>query len=176
MLQDFYPFNHAKSVFTIDYAKLYDMGYRGLVFDIDNTLVHHGDDSTPQVDQLFADLHQMGFSTLLLSNNDQARVLRFLRNIDSLYVCDAEKPEVAGYIKALDMLGLPANQVLVIGDQLFKDILGANRVGLASILVDFIRQEGETKLGKTRRLEQVVLEFYRRDRSLFNRLGDIQKR
>ena len=46
MFKKFYPYAYVESVFVIDYQKLYEKGYRGLIFDIDNTLVHHGDDST----------------------------------------------------------------------------------------------------------------------------------
>ena len=53
MFKRFYPYAYVDSVFAINYQKLYNMGYRGLIFDIDNTLVHHGDDSTPEIDDLF---------------------------------------------------------------------------------------------------------------------------
>ena len=45
MLKNFYPYEYVKSVFDIDYHKLYSLGYRGILFDIDNTLVHHGENS-----------------------------------------------------------------------------------------------------------------------------------
>ena len=84
MLKKFYPFERAKSVFAIDYNKLYEKGYRGLIFDIDNTLVPHGKDSTPQVDELFVQIQKAGLKTLLLSNNDEPRVKRLLKNRDAL--------------------------------------------------------------------------------------------
>ena len=46
MLEKYYPHEYAQTVFSIDYQKLYKKGFRGIIFDIDNTLVHHGDDST----------------------------------------------------------------------------------------------------------------------------------
>ena len=53
MIKKYYPYEYAESVFMIDYQKLYQKGFRGIIFDIDNTLVHHGDDSTPEIDDLF---------------------------------------------------------------------------------------------------------------------------
>lgn len=164
MLDKYFPTETAGSVFEIEYDRLYDKGYRGLIFDIDNTLVHHGDDSNDRVDELFARLNTIGFKCLLLSNNNEARVLRFKENIDCMYICDADKPETGGYEEALKMLGLDKNSVICIGDQLFTDILGANRCKMASILVDFIRLPGVKKIGKKRRLEQVILFFYKRRR------------
>ena len=74
MFRNFYPWEYSKSVFDIDYKKLYRQGYRGIIFDVDNTLVHHGDDSTPEVDQLFRTLHEIGFKTFLLTDNNEERV------------------------------------------------------------------------------------------------------
>ena len=70
MIKKYYPYEYAESVFMIDYQKLYQKGFRGIIFDIDNTLVHHGDDSTPEIDDLFRKIQGLGLKTLLLSNND----------------------------------------------------------------------------------------------------------
>lgn len=173
MLKRFYPYEYADSVFAIDYQKLYNKGYRGLIFDIDNTLVHHGKDSTAEVDALFQKIHQAGLKTILLSNNSEKRILRFLRNIDSAYIAEADKPEVAGYLLAVEQLGIPKEQSLCIGDQVFTDIYGANRAGIASILVKYLRYPDEKKIGIRRNLEKIILKCYQRSRSCRGRLGDI---
>lgn len=173
MLKCFYPYEYAESVFSIDYQKLYDQGYRGLIFDIDNTLVHHGEDSTPEVDTLFRHIHQVGLKTILLSNNSEKRILRFLQNIDSDFIAEANKPEVAGYLQAVERLGFPREQVLYIGDQVFTDIYGANKAGIASILVKYLRYPDEKKIGIRRNLEKIILQCYQRSRSCCGRLGDI---
>ncbi|MGN1014469.1 MAG: YqeG family HAD IIIA-type phosphatase [Butyricicoccus sp.] len=173
MLKRFYPYEYADSVFSIDYQKLYDQGFRGILFDIDNTLVHHGDDSTPEIDSLFSQIQSIGLKTILISNNDEARVKRFIKNIDTLYICDADKPNTAAYLKAVKMLGIRKKEALVIGDQMFIDILGANKSGIASILVKFIKLESETKIGKRRYLEYLVLKIWKHNKKYRNRLGDI---
>ena len=172
-MTNLYPYEYVDSVFSIDYNALYEQGIRGLIFDIDNTLVHHGDDSTPEIDQLFRDIQAIGFKTLLLSNNEEKRINRFVENITTYYICDAEKPKTWGYLKALEIMELEKKQVVVIGDQIFTDVLGANRAKLASILVKFIRLPEETKIGKRRRLEQVVLATYYCCPKYKNRLGGI---
>ena len=176
MFWKFYAYEYVESVFTIDYEKLYEKGCRGILFDIDNTLVHHGDDSTPEIDELFRRVQRMGFRTILLTDNEEERVRRFIRNIDTLYLCDAGKPDPASYLRAIEMIGLEKSQVVCVGDQIFTDILGANRSGIASILVRFIRLDSETRIGRRRQLEKVILWFYRRNRSAINRLGNIKKR
>lgn len=175
MLKRYYPYEYAESIFNIDYSKLYSLGYRGIIFDIDNTLVHHGDDSTPEVDELFKHIHSIGLKTLLLSNNNTERIKRFLKNIDSSYIADADKPKTDNYHKAVNMLGLKREEVVFIGDQLFTDIYGANKSGIASILVRFLQREGETKIGKKRTLEKVILKIYSLSKSYQHRIGDIYK-
>ncbi len=175
MLKRFYPFEYVDSVFAIDYQKLYAKGYRGILFDIDNTLVHHGEDSTEEVDELFRMIQGIGFQTLLLSDNNQERIQRFLKNINSLYIQEAGKPDPANYLKGVQMMGIKKEEAVVVGDQIFTDILGANRSGIDSILVKYLRYENETKIGKRRQLEKIILRFYRRNQSCQHRIGDIQK-
>lgn len=176
MFKMFYPYEHVSSVFAINYEELYNNGYRGIIFDIDNTLVHHGDDSTKEIDELFVSIGNIGFKTMVLSNNTEERVKRFLRNIDSPYICDADKPKTDGYLKAVEMLGIKKEEALFVGDQMFVDIVGANKSGIANILVDFIRKSGETKIGKKRYLEKAILTIYRKNKRFQHRLGDIVKK
>lgn len=175
MLGAYFPCEYADSVFDIDYKKLYGRGYRGVIFDIDNTLVPHGDDSTPEVDALFKEIHESGLKTLLLSNNDTERIERFLQNIDSLYIPDAAKPNTGGYLRAVEMLEVNKKEAVFIGDQTFTDIVGANRSGIDSILVKYIGWGVEKKIGIKRRLEIIVLKFYSLRKSRQHRLGDIFK-
>lgn len=175
MFKAFYPYEYVESVFSIDYNKLYNKGYRAIIFDIDNTLVPHGKDSTKEVDDLFQTIHNAGLKTLLLSNNDEERITRFLKNIDSMYICDAEKPNVANYFKAIEMLNIKKEAVVFVGDQIFTDIYGANKSGIDNILVAYIRAKNETKIGIRRNLEKIILKFYELNRSCQNRIGDILK-
>lgn len=170
----FYPYEYVKSVFHIDYEKLYALGYRGVIFDIDNTLVHHGEDSTPQVDALFQQIHSTGLKTLLLSNNNTERIERFLKNIDSPYIPDADKPKTESFDKAVELLGIRKEEAVVVGDQLFTDVYGANKSGIASILVQFLHYEGN-KIGKRRTVEKWILKFYKLNKSCQHRIGDIHK-
>jgi len=173
ILKQLFPYEYVESVFAINYTNLYNLGFRALIFDIDNTLVHHGDNSTNEIDNLFKRLYSIGFKTLLLSNNSEERIKRFNVNIGSPYIFDADKPNPSCFIKAVEMLGVDKKEAIVIGDQIFTDILGANRSGIASILVKFIQLDNETKIGKRRQLEKMILRIYSLFNSQKHRLGDV---
>lgn len=175
MLKKLFPYNYVDSVFVIDYEKLMQTGIKALLFDIDNTLVYHGTDSTPQVDSLINNLQQMGFKILLITDNDEERTLRLMKNFKCDYICDAEKPSSKSYNKALEILGVNNNEAVVIGDQIFKDILGANNSNIPSILVKFIRLKSETNFGKRRKAEDIILKIYNKSRKYKNRFGNITK-
>lgn len=175
MFKILYPYEYVESVFSVDYNKLYNNGFKGIIFDIDNTLVHHGDDSTKEIDELFKEIQGIGLKTIILSNNGEERIKRFLKNIDSLYICNAEKPKVTNYLKAVEMMGIKKEEAIFIGDQIFTDILGANRSKIANILVKYIREKNETKIGKRRQAENIILKLYKRNKSVQNRLGNIIK-
>ena len=174
MLGRFYPCEYVDSVFSVDYTKLFRMGFRGIIFDIDMTLVPHGEDSTPQVDALFKNIHDIGLKTLLLTNNDEERVKRFMKNIDTLYICDANKPNPENYLKAVELLGIRKDEAIFFGDQIFVDILGANKSGIASILVKYVTAYEEKNIGIRRNLEKIILKFYGLS-SRRHKLGDILK-
>lgn len=176
MLKEYYPYEYVKSVFAIDYKRLWQMGFCGLIFDVDNTLVHHGDDSNEKVDRFFAKLHKMGFKTCLLSDNEKSRVERFNKNIQTLYICDAGKPDPAGYEKAIELMGVEKIRAVVIGDQIITDIHGANNAGLPSILVHFIRLPYEKRIGIRRYVEFFVMWTWKHRKKYRYRLGDIRRR
>ena len=175
MLKNFYPYEYVESVFTIDYEKLYEKGYRGLIFDIDNTLVPHGADSTPEVDELFKKIQNIGFKTFLLSDNGVKRIEKFLENIDNCsYIDNAGKPNPDNYLKAVELLEIEKDKIIYIGDQTFKDILGANKAGITSILVKYIGYYDNDKKGIKRNIEKYILKMYRRNKKYQHRLGDIE--
>lgn len=162
-LSAFYPDEWENSTYTIDYEKWYEKGYRGIIFDIDNTLVPHGAPADDPSVRLFRRLHDMGFHTMLLSNNRKARVLPFAEAVDTDYIALANKPFIANYIQACRNMGTETENTLFIGDQLFTDIRGAKKAGIYSILVDPINPKEEIQIVLKRRLEAVVLRRFRRD-------------
>ncbi len=160
MLEIFYPDNEAESAYEIDYDALYGQGYRGIIFDIDNTLVPHGAPADERAAALFQRLHETGFRTVLLSNNKEPRVKMFNDGVHSQYIFKAGKPGREGYERAMKAMGTDARSTMFVGDQLFTDIWGARRAGLATWLVKPIHPREEIQIVLKRRLERIVLYFY----------------
>ncbi len=152
------------SVYEVDFNRLYKKGIRGLIFDIDNTLVPHGADADERIEKLFGELKKMGFKTFLLSNNKLERVKRFNANIRSLYIYKAGKPNAVNYIKAMRMMGTGKENTVFIGDQLFTDIWGAKKAGISTILLNPIDKKEEIQIVLKRYLEKIVLNTYEKER------------
>ncbi len=163
MFERFFPDEYLDSAYAVDYEKLYQQGYRGVLFDIDNTLVPHGAPADKRARELFQRLKKLGFSCCLVSNNKKKRVEPFAREVGVKYIEMAAKPSRRGYQRAMERLGTNPGNTVFIGDQLFTDILGAKNAGLKNILVKPIHPKEEIQIVLKRYLEKFVLHFYTKE-------------
>jgi hypothetical protein len=151
------------STYAIDFAQLRKNGIKALIFDIDNTLVPHGAPADERAIALFHQLHELGFSIMLLSNNKEPRVKMFCDAVEgAAYIYKAGKPGKKSYEKAMEQMHSDRQNTVFIGDQLFTDVWGAKRCGLYSILVKPIDKKEEIQIVLKRYLEKIVLFFYKR--------------
>lgn len=161
-----YPDEYLDSTYSIDFDQLYKEGYRGIIFDIDNTLVPHGAPADERAISLFAHLKELGFHCMLLSNNGEPRVKMFNDAVHVNYIYKAGKPKPSGYRKAMGILGTDTTNTLFVGDQIFTDVCGANLAGIRTILVKPIHPKEEIQIVLKRRLEAIVLLCYRLHRKI----------
>ena len=162
MFEKFFPREWIDSTYEIDFEKYYKAGYRGIIFDIDNTLVPHGADADERAKRLFKQLKAMGFDICLLSNNKKPRVQRFNKDVNVKYIFKAQKPYSRNYYAAAMTMHISVKSVLCIGDQLFTDIYGGNLAGIYTILVNPINRREEIQIVLKRFLERIVLHFYKK--------------
>ena len=160
MFEKFFPDRYVASTYVIDFEKLYKNGIRGLIFDIDNTLVPHGAPADERAIRLFKRLKEIGFSCCLISNNQEIRTFNEPIQVD--YVYNAHKPSTKNYKKAMEIMGTDVSDTVFIGDQLFTDVWGAKRTGIPSILVRPIHPKEEIQIVLKRYLENIVLHFYKK--------------
>lgn len=164
MLQGLYPKEYVDSTYVIDFENFYQKGYRGIIFDIDNTLVGHGEPADDRAKALFRRLKEMGFQTLMLSNNKEPRVKMFCDAVDAPYIYKAGKPSPKGYQRAMKLMGTTIENTLFVGDQIFTDVWGANQAGLYSVLVKPLYPSEEIQIVLKRYLEKIVLFCYKKYR------------
>ena len=157
-----YPGQYQDSTYEIDFEGLYEAGWRGILFDVDNTLVPHDAPADERSIALFERLHQIGFSTCLISNNKEPRVMPFAEALHTPYVYKAQKPNRRGYQEGMRRMETEKSNTLFVGDQLFTDVWGANRAGLYSILVKPINPKEEIQIVLKRYLEKPILYCYQR--------------
>ncbi len=162
MLRRFYPDRYYESAYVIDYEDFYKNGYRGIIYDVDNTLVEHGAPVTERALKLFDRLHDMGYETCIISNNSEKRVKPLADMVKSKYVSKANKPSPVNYVKAMELMGTDRNTTFFVGDQIFTDVWGANRAGIKSMLVKPIDKHEEIQIVLKRYLERIVLHFYKK--------------
>ena len=164
MFRTFFPDEYLDSTYEIDFEKLYQDGYRGLIFDIDNTLVRHGEPADERAVALFQRLKKIGFDCSLLSNNQYERVSSFNKEVQVHFIEDAHKPSTKNYIKAMELMKTDRSNTIFVGDQLFTDVYGAKRTGIRNILVKPIHPKEEIQIVFKRKLEKIVLYFYEKEK------------
>lgn len=136
-MDNFIPDIYQKSIYHIDYDKLIDDGIKCILMDLDNTCVPYKDkEPNKKLIELFETLKDMDFKLIIFSNAPKKRIAPFKKilNVDAL--ARAGKPNKKNFLKVLKLFNYNLSDVVIIGDQLYKDILGGNRVGIKTILVN----------------------------------------
>ena len=162
-----FPGEYLNSTYDIDFDKLYKKGYRGVIFDVDNTLVPHGEPADERAIALFTHLKELGFESMLLSNNKELRVKKFNDAVNVNYIYKANKPLPDNYKKAMHIMGTTKETTIFVGDQIFTDVLGGNLAGIRTILVKPIHPKEEIQIVLKRIPEKLILFLFKIKCKLF---------
>lgn len=163
MLKKFLPDEHVQSILDIHPEMLKKRGIKGLITDLDNTLVAWNEaHMTPELASWFDSFREAGISVMILSNNSERRVKLFSEPAHVPYVHRAKKPMAYGFRRALKEMRLKKNEVVVAGDQIVTDIFGGNQFGVHTILVVPVALNDAwlTKINRT--VERFILSQMRR--------------
>lgn len=135
-LQHLTPHEYVHSVYHIDLDKLWQNGKRLLLSDLDNTLVGWNHPHVPEeLSVWLLEAKQRGFEICLISNNRGDRVQEFAARSGLTAIAAARKPRPAAFVRAMQQFGRRSDETVMIGDQLFTDVKGGNRVGIYTVLV-----------------------------------------
>lgn len=153
----FKPTFWLKSVLAIDEKFLKKHGVRALVLDMDNTLSMHGDPCAEEgVSEWLDKMRELGIKMRVVSNNTKRRVEPLAANLGLEHIANGAKPLPFGVNRAVKAMGVSKRETLVVGDQIFTDVMAGNIAGIRTVLVEPFHLEKTWTFHLKRKLESMV--------------------
>ena len=153
-------------IWQIDEQVLRSLGVRALIVDVDNTLSSHGSPlPEKEVVPWLARMNELKVPVIILSNNTKKRVEPFANKLGLPFVHFAVKPMRGGFLRAQAQLSCPADEIAVVGDQIFTDIVGGNKLGMKTVLVLPIQDDTNLWVRFKRGFEKRYKDRYYNDKS-----------
>ena len=163
MIKKLYPTEYIASVYELDLERLKKAGIRGIIFDIDNTLVPYDElEPNDEIIELFEKIREAGFKITLVSNNTEDRVVRNNEKLKVFALHKSQKPFIKNFKKALTLMACQKEEAVIVGDQIFTDVYGGNMAGIKTILVQPVSDKDEWKTKIKRGLERKVVNSYQK--------------
>lgn len=163
MLKVFLPTQHAKDIFEITPESLMENGIKGVITDLDNTLVEWDrPNATPRLVKWLEEMKNSNIKITIVSNNNESRVKAFSEPLDIPFISAARKPFRRAFNQALQQMALKKEETVVIGDQLLTDVLGGNRGGFRTILVVPVAQTDGFFTRFNRMVERRILNWFQK--------------
>ena len=130
-----YPDLYLNNVKEITLELLNENNIKGLILDVDNTLIDYDKNILEGAKEWCDNLKQNNIKICILSNTNKVKkVEKVAKILDLEYIYFAHKPNKKGFIKAQKILGLKEEEIAVVGDQVFTDVLGGNKMNMFTIL------------------------------------------
>ena len=163
MLKQFLPMDYVPSIFHITPEYLKERNIKGIITDLDNTLVEWDRPmATPDITNWVQRMRDEGIHIVIVSNNSEKRVHRFAEPLGIPYIYKARKPIRKSFNRALSLLKVKKDEAVVIGDQLLTDIVGGNRAGFHTILVIPVANTDGWMTKLNRKIERQILRYFRK--------------
>lgn len=144
---------------TIDIVK--ENKIKGIILDVDNTLIDYDKNFLEGIDKWCEEMKKQDIKFCIASNsNKKEKVEKVANKLDIPYVFFATKPFKRGLLKAKEKLELPEENIAVIGDQIFTDIIGANRCHMFSILTKPLAEKDILITVLKRPIENYIIKKY----------------
>jgi HAD superfamily phosphatase (TIGR01668 family) len=162
-LEKLMPDEFVESIHQIDIENLLSRNIRAVITDLDNTLVEWDRPSaTPEVEAWLTGLREAGIQVTVVSNNNRERVKHFCEPLGIRFIWAARKPRRQAFLRAVKEMNARIEETVVIGDQLFTDVLGGNRLGFHTILVVPVASTDGFWTRFNRQMERIALSRMRK--------------
>lgn len=126
--------NNVKDI-TIEFIQKHRI--KALILDVDNTLIDYKKNIEKSTIKWAKDLRGQGIKLYILSNtNNKEKVEMVAKKLEIPYINFAKKPLKSGFKKVQKELNEKPENIAVVGDQIFTDVLGGNRCKMFTILVE----------------------------------------
>ena len=147
-VSEIYPSEDIRSTYDIDFERYYKEGYRGVIFDVDNTLVPHNAPADERAKKLFKRLDAMGMQYCFTSNNKEPRVKAFCEAVGGkYYVYKANKPSIKGYETAMKLMGTDKKEyILRWRSVVYRRLWSEQKTGIHSILCNTDESKEEIQI------------------------------
>jgi HAD superfamily phosphatase (TIGR01668 family) len=163
LLKHFLPNEHVKSVLDITPDELKNRGIKGIITDLDNTLVEWDRPlAPPKLVNWFENMKNNQILVTIVSNNKENRVKTFSDPLKIPFIFRAKKPLGRAFHQATMQMGIKKEEAVVIGDQLLTDVLGGNRSGFHTILVVPVASTDGIGTKFNRFVERRILNWFRK--------------
>lgn len=158
-----YPNKYLNKVEDITIEFLQKNKIKALILDIDNTLIDYNKKMSPNVIKWAKDLKRHGVKLYILSNtNHKEKVEKVAKALEIPYKNLAKKPFKSGFIKVQNELKEKSENIAVVGDQIFTDVVGGNRCNMYTILVEPIDKKDFWYTAWKRPLENIIKNRYKK--------------
>ena len=156
-----YPKLYCKKVTDIEVEFLQKNNIKALVLDVDNTLIDFERNLLEGLEEWHNKMKENNIKCMILSNSNKKDKVEKVANTFCIpYILFAKKPLKSGFLKAKKMLDLPEENIAVVGDQIFTDVMGANRCNMFSILVHPIAKKDYLVTRIKRPIENLIIKKY----------------
>lgn len=160
-----YPSRYIENVKKITLELLKEKKIKGLILDIDNTLIDYDKNLLEGTKEWCDNLKENNIKLCILSNTNKVKKVEKVAKILNLeYIYFAHKPSKKGFLKAQKLLGLNKEEIAIVGDQIFTDVWGGNRVGMYTILTKPIDKRDILLTRLKRPFEKIVINNYLKQR------------
>ena len=156
-----YPKIYLNNVKEITLEYLNKNNIKGLILDVDNTLIDYDEQMLEGTEEWCNNLKQNSIKFCIVSNSNRTRKVRNVaKKLNIPYINLAFKPSKKGLLKAKKILNIENKNIAVVGDQIFTDVIGANRCKMHSILVKPIKEKDIFITLIKRPLENFIIKIY----------------
>ena len=160
-----YPKEYLNSVKDISIELLNKNNIKGLILDVDNTLISLDKKMPAGIVEWVKNIKAKGIKICILSNSNKIdKVEAVAKLIETPYIFFGKKPLKSGFLRAQNILKIKAENIAVVGDQIFTDVIGANRCNMFSILVKPIEEKDYLITKIKRPLEKMIIKKYQKNK------------